>query len=74
FSVSWLYEEFIYCCGAATQVLKCGPWKDLLETESKTLPRHLFLIIPVTCWDKEIEIRCMVFVLFVYMCYLSSGC
>uniref|UniRef100_A0A8C3PAK1 Lipid droplet-associated hydrolase n=1 Tax=Chrysemys picta bellii TaxID=8478 RepID=A0A8C3PAK1_CHRPI len=41
-----LYEEFIYCCGAATQVLKCGPWKDLLETESKTLPRLLFLIIP----------------------------
>ncbi|XP_077668595.1 lipid droplet-associated hydrolase isoform X1 [Eretmochelys imbricata] len=41
-----LYEEFIYCCGAATQVLKCGPWKDLLETESKTLPGLLFLIIP----------------------------
>uniref|UniRef100_A0A452IPT0 Lipid droplet-associated serine hydrolase n=1 Tax=Gopherus agassizii TaxID=38772 RepID=A0A452IPT0_9SAUR len=41
-----LYEEFIYCCGAATQVLKCGPWKDLLESESKTLPRLLFLIIP----------------------------
>uniref|UniRef100_K7FPY9 Lipid droplet-associated hydrolase n=1 Tax=Pelodiscus sinensis TaxID=13735 RepID=K7FPY9_PELSI len=43
-----LHEEFIYCCGAATQVLKCGPWKNLLETESKTLPRLLFLIIPGT--------------------------
>ncbi|KAM9156026.1 lipid droplet-associated hydrolase isoform 4-T4 [Pangshura tecta] len=49
-----LYEEFIYCCGAATQVLKCGPWKDLLETESKTLPRLLFLIIPDTD-IKELE-------------------
>ncbi|XP_074845087.1 lipid droplet-associated hydrolase isoform X3 [Carettochelys insculpta] len=41
-----LHEEFIYCYGAATQVLKCGPWKNLLETESKTLPKLLFLIIP----------------------------
>ncbi|XP_077668599.1 lipid droplet-associated hydrolase isoform X5 [Eretmochelys imbricata] len=49
-----LYEEFIYCCGAATQVLKCGPWKDLLETESKTLPGLLFLIIPDTD-IKELE-------------------
>ncbi|XP_019392886.1 PREDICTED: lipid droplet-associated hydrolase isoform X2 [Crocodylus porosus] len=41
-----LHEEFIYCCGAATQVLKCGPWRDLLNGESTDLPRLLFLIIP----------------------------
>ncbi|EMP26148.1 UPF0554 protein C2orf43 like protein [Chelonia mydas] len=55
-----LYEEFIYCCGAATQVLKCGPWKDLLETESKTLPRLLFLIIPVPYYPVgQIETSCV---------------
>ncbi|XP_027747656.1 uncharacterized protein LOC114061399 isoform X3 [Empidonax traillii] len=42
-----LHEEFIYCCGAATHVLKCGPWKDLSKDESKNLPRLLFMIIPV---------------------------
>ncbi|XP_019327942.1 PREDICTED: lipid droplet-associated hydrolase isoform X3 [Aptenodytes forsteri] len=41
-----LHEEFIYCCGAATHVLKCGPWKDLSKDESKNLPRLLFMIIP----------------------------
>lgn len=41
-----LHEEFIYCCGAATHVLKCGPWKDLSKNESKNLPRLLFMIIP----------------------------
>ncbi|KYO48893.1 lipid droplet-associated hydrolase isoform X2 [Alligator mississippiensis] len=41
-----LHEEFIYCCGAATQVLKCGPWRDLLNGESTDVPRLLFLIIP----------------------------
>ncbi|KFU93187.1 UPF0554 protein C2orf43 [Chaetura pelagica] len=41
-----LHEEFIYCCGAATHVLKCGPWKDLSKDENKNLPRLLFMIIP----------------------------
>lgn len=44
-----LHEEFIYCCGAATHVLKCGPWKDLSNDESKNLPRLLFMIIPGKC-------------------------
>lgn len=44
-----LHEEFIYCCGAATHVLKCGPWKDLSKDESKNLPRLLFMIIPGKC-------------------------
>ncbi|XP_066467802.1 lipid droplet-associated hydrolase [Tiliqua scincoides] len=39
-----LCEEFIYICGAATQVLKCGPWKDLWKSES--VPKLLFLVIP----------------------------
>uniref|UniRef100_A0A8D0H524 Lipid droplet-associated hydrolase n=1 Tax=Sphenodon punctatus TaxID=8508 RepID=A0A8D0H524_SPHPU len=41
-----LHEEFIYCSGAATQVLKCGPWKDLQKDESKDLPKLLFLVVP----------------------------
>ncbi|XP_068793176.1 lipid droplet-associated hydrolase isoform X3 [Struthio camelus] len=49
-----LHEEFIYCCGAATHVLKCGPWKDLSKDESKNLPRLLFMIIPDTD-IKELE-------------------
>lgn len=39
-----LCEEFIYICGAATQVLKCGPWKDLRKNES--VPKVLLLVIP----------------------------
>ncbi|XP_030303788.1 lipid droplet-associated hydrolase isoform X3 [Calypte anna] len=49
-----LHEEFIYCCGAATHVLKCGPWKDLSKDETKNLPRLLFMIIPDTD-IKELE-------------------
>ncbi|XP_010137535.1 PREDICTED: UPF0554 protein C2orf43 homolog isoform X2 [Buceros rhinoceros silvestris] len=49
-----LHEEFIYCCGAATHVLKCGPWKDLSKDGSKNLPRLLFMIIPDTD-IKELE-------------------
>ncbi|XP_042659377.1 lipid droplet-associated hydrolase isoform X3 [Tyto alba] len=49
-----LHEEFVYCCGAATHVLKCGPWKDLSKDESKNLPRLLFMIIPDTD-IKELE-------------------
>ncbi|KAM4771729.1 lipid droplet-associated hydrolase [Rhinophrynus dorsalis] len=41
-----IHEEFIYCCGAATQVLKFGPWKDLLKTSGNIQPKLLFLIIP----------------------------
>lgn len=39
-----LCEEFAYIYGAATQVLKCGPWKDLWKNESA--PKLLFLVIP----------------------------
>ncbi|XP_069461991.1 lipid droplet-associated hydrolase isoform X2 [Ambystoma mexicanum] len=40
------FEEFIYCSGATTQVLKYGPWRDLWNTEDLNPPRLLFLIIP----------------------------
>ncbi|XP_078503851.1 lipid droplet-associated hydrolase isoform X2 [Lissotriton helveticus] len=40
------FEEFIYCSGAATQVLKYGSWKDLFSKEHEAPPRMLFLIIP----------------------------
>uniref|UniRef100_A0A4W3JBH0 Lipid droplet-associated hydrolase n=1 Tax=Callorhinchus milii TaxID=7868 RepID=A0A4W3JBH0_CALMI len=38
-------EEFFYCCGAATQVLKFGSLDDL-KSKSEKSPRVLFLIIP----------------------------
>ncbi|KAM9315572.1 lipid droplet-associated hydrolase [Gastrophryne carolinensis] len=40
------YDEFIYCFGAATQVLKCGPWRDLNKTTREIPPKVIFLIIP----------------------------
>ncbi|XP_069092105.1 lipid droplet-associated hydrolase [Pleurodeles waltl] len=40
------FEEFIYCGGAATQVLKYGLWRDLINNEHDAQPRLLFLIIP----------------------------
>ncbi|XP_061478673.1 lipid droplet-associated hydrolase [Rhineura floridana] len=39
-----VHEEFTYIYGAATQVLKCGPGKDLWKNENA--PRLLFLVIP----------------------------
>lgn len=42
-----VHDEFIYCLGAATQVLKFGPWRDLQKTsDEETPPKLLFLIIP----------------------------
>ncbi|KAM4694716.1 lipid droplet-associated hydrolase [Discoglossus pictus] len=41
-----VHDEFIYCGGAATQVLKFGPWKDLQRTNGEIPPKVLFLIIP----------------------------
>ncbi|XP_071999747.1 lipid droplet-associated hydrolase isoform X3 [Engystomops pustulosus] len=41
-----IYDEFIYCLGAATQVLKFGPWRDLQKTSDEAPPKVLFLIIP----------------------------
>lgn len=41
-----VHDEFIYCLGAATQVLKFGPWKDLQKTSDEAPPKLLFLIIP----------------------------
>nr|XP_034966508.1 LOW QUALITY PROTEIN: lipid droplet-associated hydrolase [Zootoca vivipara] len=39
-----LHEEFTYVYGLATQVIKCGPWKDLWKRERA--PKALFLVIP----------------------------
>lgn len=42
-----IHDEFIYCLGAATQVLKFGPWRDLQKTsDEEAPPKLLFLIIP----------------------------
>lgn len=42
-----VHDEFIYCLGAATQVLKFGPWRDLQKTsDEEAPPKLLFLIIP----------------------------
>ncbi|KAM8953243.1 lipid droplet-associated hydrolase [Pelodytes ibericus] len=41
-----VFEEFIYCSGAATQVLKVGPWTDLRKKSGEVQPNLLFLIIP----------------------------
>ncbi|KAM4040663.1 lipid droplet-associated hydrolase isoform 2-T2 [Anomaloglossus baeobatrachus] len=41
-----VHDEFIYCLGAATQVLKFGPWRDLQKTSDHASPKLLFLIIP----------------------------
>ncbi|XP_058407714.1 lipid droplet-associated hydrolase isoform X5 [Diceros bicornis minor] len=38
-------EEFILCCGAETQVLKCGPWTDLFNDQSANKPKLLIFII-----------------------------
>ncbi|XP_037384353.1 lipid droplet-associated hydrolase isoform X2 [Talpa occidentalis] len=40
-----LHEEFILCCGVETQVLKCGPWTDLINDQSATRPKLLIFII-----------------------------
>uniref|UniRef100_A0A8D2Q2Z9 Lipid droplet-associated hydrolase n=1 Tax=Varanus komodoensis TaxID=61221 RepID=A0A8D2Q2Z9_VARKO len=39
-----VHKEFTYINGAVTQVLKCGPWKDLWKNERA--PKVLFLVIP----------------------------
>nr|XP_028578171.1 lipid droplet-associated hydrolase [Podarcis muralis] len=39
-----LHEEFTYVYGMATQVIKCGPWKDLWKR--KSAPKALLLVIP----------------------------
>nr|XP_020639944.1 lipid droplet-associated hydrolase [Pogona vitticeps] len=39
-----VHEEFTYVNGAATQILKCGPWRDLWKYENT--PKVLFLVIP----------------------------
>uniref|UniRef100_A0A8C9AX88 Uncharacterized protein n=1 Tax=Phocoena sinus TaxID=42100 RepID=A0A8C9AX88_PHOSS len=38
-------EEFIPCCGVETQVLKCGPWTDRVNTLSANRPRLLIFFI-----------------------------
>ncbi|KAJ7341485.1 hypothetical protein JRQ81_005637, partial [Phrynocephalus forsythii] len=39
-----MHEEFTYINGAATYIIKCGPWKDLCKNENT--PKVLFLVIP----------------------------
>ncbi|OCT81290.1 lipid droplet-associated hydrolase [Xenopus laevis] len=41
-----IHEEFIYCSGGATEVLKFGPWKDLHESNGESKPKVLVLVIP----------------------------
>ncbi|KAB0380801.1 hypothetical protein FD755_008585 [Muntiacus reevesi] len=41
-----VHEEFILCCGVETQVLKCGPWTDLINNQRGTRPKLLIFIIP----------------------------
>ncbi|XP_072263588.1 lipid droplet-associated hydrolase [Pyxicephalus adspersus] len=41
-----IHDEFVYCLGAATEVLKFGPWRDLKKTTDGFPPDVLFLIIP----------------------------
>lgn len=40
-----VHEEFILCCGVETQVLKCGPWTDLINDQSANRPKLLIFII-----------------------------
>lgn len=40
-----VHEEFILCCGVETQVLKCGPWTDLLKAPSASRPKLLIFVI-----------------------------
>ncbi|XP_068420654.1 lipid droplet-associated hydrolase isoform X1 [Eschrichtius robustus] len=41
-----VHEEFILCCGIETQVLKCGPWTDLINDQIANKPKLLIFIIP----------------------------
>ncbi|XP_067840446.1 lipid droplet-associated hydrolase isoform X2 [Heptranchias perlo] len=49
-------EEFLYCCGAATQLLKFGSFDCWLKDGSKNSSKVLFLIIPgnpgIVCYYK----------------------
>ncbi|XP_023597535.1 lipid droplet-associated hydrolase isoform X3 [Trichechus manatus latirostris] len=40
-----VHEEFVLCCGIETQVLKCGPWTDLLSDQGANRPKVLIFII-----------------------------
>lgn len=40
-----VHEEFILCCGVETQVLKCGPWTDLVNDQTANRPKLLIFII-----------------------------
>uniref|UniRef100_A0A8C6QJK1 Lipid droplet-associated hydrolase n=1 Tax=Nannospalax galili TaxID=1026970 RepID=A0A8C6QJK1_NANGA len=41
-----VHEEFIMCGGVETQVVKCGPWTNLLDEPSVSRPKLLVFIIP----------------------------
>lgn len=41
-----VHEEFFLCGGVETQILKCGPWTNLFDTQSVSRPKLLIFIIP----------------------------
>ncbi|KAL6051512.1 hypothetical protein STEG23_011317 [Scotinomys teguina] len=41
-----VHEEFFLCGGVETQILKCGPWTNLFDTQSVAKPKLLIFIIP----------------------------
>lgn len=39
-------EEFLLCGGVETQVIKCGPWTDLINDPNGSRPKLLICVIP----------------------------
>ncbi|XP_004839126.2 lipid droplet-associated hydrolase isoform X2 [Heterocephalus glaber] len=40
-----VHEEFLQCGGVETQVVKCGPWTDLVNDQNVNRPKMLIFII-----------------------------
>uniref|UniRef100_A0A4X1U0X7 Uncharacterized protein n=1 Tax=Sus scrofa TaxID=9823 RepID=A0A4X1U0X7_PIG len=51
-----VHEEFILCCGVETQVLKCGPWTDLINDQSANRPKLLILLLLVRALPRHMEV------------------
>ncbi|KAM6179459.1 lipid droplet-associated hydrolase [Erethizon dorsatum] len=41
-----VHKEFLLCGGVETQVVKCGPWTDLINDQNVNRPKTLIFIIP----------------------------
>lgn len=39
-------EEFFFCGGDETQIIKCGPWTNLFDEPSVTRPKLLVFVVP----------------------------